>query len=135
MIYMDDLSREQRMRCMQANKRSGTKPEAALIPLMPGFEYQPKGLPGHPDFADRTRMTAVFIDGCFWHGCPMHFRPPKTNADYWRRKIQGNIERDSRINQEYASMGWRVVRIFEHEIKGGKPEDLRALLEEKIGGR
>lgn len=134
MIIMDDINKEQRRRCMQANKRSGTKPEASLILLMAGFEYQPRGLPGHPDFADQEKKIAVFIDGCFWHGCPLHFRPPKTNADYWRRKIQGNIDRDALINREYASMGWRVVRIFEHEIRHRKPDDLRKMLDDRIGG-
>ena len=114
---MDDIDKDQRRKCMQANKRAGTKPEAILLPYMPGFEYQPAGLSGHPDFADRGRRIAVFVDGCFWHGCPVHFSPPKTNADYWRLKIQENINRDARINLEYKAIGWRVVRIFEHEIK------------------
>ena len=129
---MDDIDKDQRRKCMQANKRAGTKPEEILLPYMPGFEYQPAGLPGHPDFADRGRRIAVFVDGCFWHGCPLHFRPPKTNEDYWRRKIQGNIDRDARINLEYKAMGWRVVRIFEHEIKRRNPEELKALMEERM---
>ena len=133
MIYMDDLNKEQRRRCMQANKRSGTKPEAVLLPLMHGFEYQPKGLPGHPDFADSGRRIVVFIDGCFWHGCPVHFKAPKTNADYWTSKIRRNVERDAEIDGEYASMGWRVVRIFEHDVRRRKPDELMVILEDRIG--
>ena len=116
MIYMDDLSREQRRKCMQANKRSGTKPELAAEALYPEMERQPK-MPGHPDFADGESRTVVFIDGCFWHKCPLHFKAPKTNSEYWMKKINGNVERDKRINVYYESLGWRVVRIYEHELK------------------
>lgn len=71
---------------------------------------------GKPDFAFPKLRTAVFVDGCFWHGCPKHATWPKGNAAFWMKKIEGNIARDRRVNRELRGMGWRVVRIWEHEL-------------------
>jgi DNA mismatch endonuclease (patch repair protein) len=60
--------------------------------------------------------VAVFIDGCFWHGCPRHGSMPKANRDLWRQKIEGNRERDMETNALLRKAGWRVVRVWEHEI-------------------
>jgi len=67
----------------------------------------------------RKARIAVFIDGCFWHACQKHCRMPASNRDYWERKIGRNAERDKRVNRELRRRGWRVVRIWEHEIKNG----------------
>ena len=69
-----------------------------------------------PDFVFRPQKLAVFVDGCFWHGCPLHARKPKANAEMWRRKLEGNISRDERSTQALISAGWEVVRIWEHEL-------------------
>lgn len=58
---------------------------------------------------------AVFVDGCFWHGCPQHATWPKTNADFWRSKIEGNRRRDMDTDERLASAGWLAVRVWEHE--------------------
>lgn len=58
---------------------------------------------------------AVFVDGCFWHGCPEHYVAPKKNAEFWRDKIAGNKVRDSETDKLLRSGGWRVVRVWEHE--------------------
>ncbi len=60
--------------------------------------------------------VAVFVDGCFWHGCPEHCRRPSSNEGYWEKKIAGNMARDERVTRELAELGWRVVRIWEHEV-------------------
>jgi DNA mismatch endonuclease, patch repair protein len=57
---------------------------------------------------------AIFIDGCFWHGCPRHATHPATNSEWWRRKLEGNIARDLRTNRAMAAAGWRVLRFWEH---------------------
>lgn len=57
----------------------------------------------------------MFVDGCFWHGCPTHFMRPKTNVGYWGQKIQGNKDRDTDTNRKLADAGWEVVRAWEHE--------------------
>lgn len=71
-------------------------------------------LPGKPDFCFPKLKVAVFVDGCFWHGCPRCYRRPKSNTEFWDRKISGNRARDRRVARELATMGWRVVRIPEH---------------------
>jgi len=75
-------------------------------------------LPGSPDLAFVRAKVAVFVDGCFWHACPGHYRAPVQNADFWRHKIQQNIARDRRVDGELATLGWIVVRVWEHELRG-----------------
>lgn len=74
---------------------------------------------GKPDFVFPKRKIAVFIDGCFWHGCPKHCRLPATNVQYWVNKIQGNVKRGKQVNNELKKKGWIVIRVWEHELKGG----------------
>jgi DNA mismatch endonuclease (patch repair protein) len=62
----------------------------------------------------RARV-AVFVDGCFWHGCPEHGSAPKSNAGYWAAKIEGNRQRDIRTDSQLEDAGWRVIRLWEHE--------------------
>jgi DNA mismatch endonuclease (patch repair protein) len=59
--------------------------------------------------------VVVFIDGCFWHGCPTHYRPSKKNADFWSRKIEGNRHRDRETDHRLERAGWKVIRVWEHE--------------------
>lgn len=67
------------------------------------------------DIAIPSSRIAVFVDGCFWHGCPEHGTWPKNNADWWRAKIDGNIARDRDTDRKLADAGWTVVRVWEHE--------------------
>ncbi len=69
-----------------------------------------------PDFIFPKLRLAVFVDGCFWHGCPKHATQPKGNAAFWRKKFAGNRERDRQVNRELRRAGWRVLRIWEHEL-------------------
>ena len=69
-----------------------------------------------PDFVFRRGKTAVFVDGCFWHGCPEHGTQPKTNAAFWRGKISANRVRDRPVTRTLRAKGWKVVRIWEHEL-------------------
>lgn len=69
-----------------------------------------------PDFVFPKRKTAVFVDGCFWHGCPKHATQPRTNAKFWREKIAGNRARDRRVNRTLRADGWTVIRVWEHEL-------------------
>jgi len=76
-------------------------------------------IPGKPDFAFRKIKLAVFVDGCFWHGCKVctKNRKPATNAAFWRKKIAGNMRRDKRVNRELNLLGWSVLRIWEHSVE------------------
>ena len=77
--------------------------------------HQP--IPGRPDFSFRKQKVAVFVDGCFWHGCPRCFRLPKQNRVFWKAKIEGNRRRDRSVNGRLRRLGWEVVRIRECRLK------------------
>jgi DNA mismatch endonuclease (patch repair protein) len=82
-------------------------------------------IPGKPDLVFLSDRIAVFIDGCFWHGCPLHSTKPKTNKDFWHKKLQGNIERDRKVNHQLQEIGWIPFRIWEHEIE----EDVNSVID------
>ncbi len=71
---------------------------------------------GRPDFVFQKAKVAVFVDGCFWHCCPRHFRMPVGNRAFWEKKLTANKIRDRRVNRELRKLGWHVVRIWEHEL-------------------
>ncbi|MFE5679188.1 very short patch repair endonuclease [Streptomyces erythrochromogenes] len=112
-------------RSMLGNRSRDTSPERALRSLVHarGLRYRvaAKPLPKMRRTADLVfgpTKVAVFVDGCFWHGCPQHFVPPKTNPDYWREKIGGNVRRDRETDAKLAAEGWLVLRFWEHENAG-----------------
>jgi DNA mismatch endonuclease (patch repair protein) len=107
---------------MQSVKRRDTKPELALrsdlhrrglrffvdrAPLL--------GMRRRADLAFPRKRVAVYVDGCFWHGCPIHGAWPKHNADWWRRKIETNQARDRDTDRQLRDAGWTVIRLWEHE--------------------
>lgn len=109
-------------RSMLGNRSRDTVPEKVLRSLLHrmGLRYRvaTKPMPGMRRTADlvfRPTRVAVFIDGCFWHGCPDHFVPPKTNPEYWQKKIGGNVQRDRDTDARLAQEGWLVLRFWEHE--------------------
>ena len=76
---------------------------------------------GKPDFLFRRNRLALFVDGCFWHGCPKHCKIPTGNRVFWKKKFAANKARDRRVNRELRRLGWRVIRIWEHDLsKRGK---------------
>lgn len=81
--------------------------------------HDAKGVPFRvrPDFVFLSRRLAVFVDGCFWHGCPLHGTQPKGHAAFWRAKFRRNRERDRRDTRNLRRAGWRVVRLWEHELR------------------
>jgi DNA mismatch endonuclease (patch repair protein) len=72
---------------------------------------------GSPDIVFPKLKLAVFVDGCFWHGCPEHGTLPATNREFWETKITRNRERDREVNRELKKRGWRVLRLWEHELR------------------
>jgi DNA mismatch endonuclease (patch repair protein) len=71
---------------------------------------------GRPDFIFAKPRVALFVDGCFWHGCPKHAMRPKNNRAFWRRKLAANQARDALVTRTLRRAGWRVVRVWEHEL-------------------
>jgi DNA mismatch endonuclease (patch repair protein) len=74
-------------------------------------------LPGSPDFVFPIKKVAVFVDGCFWHGCPVHYTAPVTSSEFWRLKVTANRRRDRRVDRELQAQGWQVIRIWEHDLR------------------
>lgn len=118
----DNLTPEDRRRTMQAVKGKGTKLERRLWAMLAGMRLKgwkknAADIPGKPDVVFPDLKVAIFIDGCFWHGCPHCCRKlPKTNQEYWERKIRRNIELAELHSAELVRNGWVVVRIWEHEM-------------------
>lgn len=119
----DVMTPEQRSRCMAAIKGKDTKPEIIVRKYLFSrglrFRVQVRKLPGTPDIVLPKYKTVIFVNGCFWHGhegCK-YFRLPKSNVDFWQTKITRNIERDTETEAELKNLGWKVIRIWECEIK------------------
>lgn len=89
-----------------------------------GWVLQPKELAGKPDIYFKRKRLAVFVDGCFWHGCPRCGHIPKTRRAFWDAKIQRNKERDKRSNALLAEKRIRAIRIWEHELSTPQSRDL-----------
>ena len=106
---------------MASIRRRDTKPEMDLRKKLwalglRGYRLD-VNLPGRPDiYYPKTRLC-IFVDGCFWHKCPKHFRAPHSNQEYWIPKIQGNIIRDSAADTELREKGFSVARYWEHEVR------------------
>ena len=100
---------------MSRIRSSGTKAELISKRKLKSFVYQPD-LYGRPDFADFKKKVIIFIDGCFWHKCPEHYIPPKSNKKYWLQKLERNAVRAEEVNKAYKTASWKVVRIWEHEV-------------------
>lgn len=108
---------------MRANRRKDTRPERAIRSALHrrGLRFRvdhPLRLDGRtvrPDIVFTKRRLAVFVDGCFWHRCPIHGSLPQSNADYWLPKLERNVQRDSADVGALCAAGWRVLRIWEHE--------------------
>lgn len=124
---MVKLSKDKRSKIMSAIHSRNTKPELIVRKYLwrVGFRYRLNynRLPGHPDLVLKKYRTCIFINGCFWHGhnC-QEFRPPKTNVNYWTKKINRNRERDKEEQKKLAEMGWHVIVVWECELKPDKLE-------------
>lgn len=129
---MASPSREQIHRTMSAIRSKNTKPELLVRRYLwsRGFRYRLNSprLPGHPDLVLRKYRTCVFVNGCFWHGhegCG-HYSVPKTNVEFWQRKISRNKERDLTEQRRLAEMGWHCIVVWECELR---PQRRQATLE------
>ncbi|MFC8279574.1 very short patch repair endonuclease [Rhodococcoides kroppenstedtii] len=117
---------------MLANTRRDTKPELAVRRLLhaAGYRYRVDyaPLPSHrrlkADLVFTRARVAVFIDGCFWHGCPQHLYAPKTNQSYWEPKLVATRERDAKTVALFQSRGWLAIRFWEHENPAAVARDV-----------
>ncbi len=125
----DKLTPEQRHRCMSRIRSKNTRPEMLVRKFLfaHGFRYRVnvRTLPGTPDIVLRRFKTAIFINGCFWHGhegC-RYYVLPKSNVEFWERKIERNRNRDAANHMRLRLMGWSVVQIWECQLKPRKRHD------------
>lgn len=133
---MDVHSKEIRSYNMSCIKGKGTKPEEIVRKYLfsKGFRYRKndKRLPGTPDIVLPKYKTVIFVNGCFWHGhegCK-YFVWPKNNAEFWHKKINDNILRDQRKKQALDLQGWRVIVVWECNIRHDKDNTLKSLIKE-----
>jgi len=108
---------------MQGNRGKNTRPELELRRLLriagyPGYRLHWNKAPGHPDIAYPGRKVAIFVNGCFWHRCP-YCNPshPAANVDFWTAKFAANQQRDARKNSELVAAGWRVITVWECQLR------------------
>lgn len=116
----DNLTPKQRKLCMSRIKGKNTKPELKLRKALwkKGLRYRLNyNLPGKPDLVFVKAKIAIFVDGCFWHGCPLHGSIPKSNHEFWTKKIKKNIERDKEVTKTLQQSGWTVLRFWTHDLK------------------
>ena len=118
----DIVSKAKRSEVMAAVRSTGNRAtELRMIALFRANGIigwrRDQGVIGKPDFVFGSERVAVFVDGCFWHGCPKCYRRPRSHQKYWDSKVAGNIARDRCNRSRLRRMGWWVVRIWEHELK------------------
>ena len=129
----DPFPRHVRSKIMSRIRSKNTSPEQTLRKELwkRGLRYRVHyEIPGRPDIVFPKQKVAIFVDGCFWHMCPSCFSMPKSNLDYWEPKLKRNIMRDKRINAMLEKQGWKVIRIWEHEIKQGTKEIVNLIVQE-----
>lgn len=129
----DNLSEEQRRKNMQNIRSEGTKPERTIMRELRKrkiyFAKHVKKITGKPDIVFRRKKVVVFIDSDFWHGHPERFIMPKTNVEYWEKKINRNKERDLEVNRELSEQGWEIIRIWEYDINHELSDCLNRIFE------
>ncbi len=116
----DIVTKKVRSKIMSSVKSTNTNPEIvyrkALFSRGLRYRVNCRNVRGSPDIVLRKKKVAIFIDGCFWHKCPKCFRAPDSNKEYWLKKVERNKARDKEVNTELKRNGWKVIRIWEHEI-------------------
>ena len=122
---------------MRSNRRVDTKPEIEVRSLLHrnGFRFRKdypirltNGTIVHRDIVFTKKRVAVFIDGCYWHSCPIHGTTPKSNRNYWIPKLRQNVERDKKTGIDLRANGWKVLRIWEHV----DPEDAASMIASEV---
>ncbi|MFD7508586.1 very short patch repair endonuclease [Streptomyces sp. NPDC059853] len=126
---------------MKANKGRDTKPERLLRSALHRrglrFRVETKPLPqsrGTVDVLFPKARVAVFVDGCFWHGCPEHHRPSTKRSEFWTEKIKDNRARDIEMNAALRAEGWEVVRVWEHEDPQVAADRVTEAIRQRLGG-
>ena len=124
-------ARRRNMRAIRSTNNGTTERRirAQLVQLgISGWHIRPSSLPGCPDFVFPAAKVALFADGCFWHSCPRCGHVPKTNVGYWKKKLQRNKSRDRAVNRQLRSVGFKVIRFWECDVKLKPQKCLKLIL-------
>jgi DNA mismatch endonuclease (patch repair protein) len=134
---MDIMTKDERSERMRRVRSKGNRSTELRFRLalvrkgIRGWRVQPDSLTGRPDFVFPEARIAIFVDGCFWHGCPVCKRPlPIANRAQWKKKIKFNIDRSRQVDQELGALGFTVLRIWEHSLR--LPSDLAQFLDRLV---
>lgn len=118
---MDKFSKNKRSEIMSKVKGKDSQIEIVLRKALwkKGIRYRKnvKKNFGNPDLVLAKYKTVIFVDSCFWHGCPKHYGAPSTKIIFWKKKLEQNKKRDKGVNLHYKKTNWQIIRIWEHEIK------------------
>lgn len=131
----DVLTPDQRKYNMSKIKGKNTSPEIIIRKLL--YSKGIRGyrihypLTGKPDIVFIKKRLVVFIDGCYWHKCPVCFTIPQTRTEFWLEKINKNVARDNKINSQLANEGWQVLRFWEHDVRKN-PEKIVETIKSQI---
>jgi DNA mismatch endonuclease (patch repair protein) len=116
----DNLSKEKRSKVMASIRGKNTQPELTIRKLLwsEGKRYRihDRTVFGTPDMSNKTKKVAVFVDGCFWHGCSKCYKEPKTNTEYWKNKIACNLKRRKIVIKHLGRHGWNILEFWEHRV-------------------
>ena len=117
---VDNLSKEKRSKVMASIRSTNTRPEIAVRKMLwsmgKRYRIHDRTVFGTPDISHKGKKVAVFIDGCFWHGCNICYKEPSTNVEYWRNKIRRNKERRILVTKHLFSSNWKVLEFWEHQV-------------------
>src|SRR5690349_21757646 len=117
---VDNLSRKKRSKVMASIRGKNTRPELSIRKILwkKGKRYRihDRTVFGTPDISNKSKKVAIFIDGCFWHGCQKCYKAPRTNAQYWENKIDNNKKRRGIVTKYLRSDKWIVMEFWEHQV-------------------
>ena len=117
---MDKITTEQRSVVMSRIKSKSHLEDTVAHELFKrGLRYRRNNrkLVGTPDISIQKYKVVIFIDSCFWHSCPLHGNRPKSNVEFWNKKLDRNIEKATEVNAYYKEHGWHIMRVWEHDLK------------------
>ena len=116
----DKFSKETRSKIMSSIRSKNTKPELQIRKkvwaLGKRYRIHDKTVFGTPDISNKSKKVAIFIDGCFWHGCDRCYVEPKTNTEFWRNKIVRNKERREKVRMDLKKDNWKILQFWEHQV-------------------
>lgn len=118
----DKVEQEKRSKIMASVRSEGNKSTELVLKEilnnegLTGWRENARDLPGKPDFVFDKEKVAIFVDGCFWHGCPKCYRRPSSSQEYWDEKVRNNMRRDKRVRSKLRRQGWSVLRFWEHSL-------------------